>query len=139
MLVVDTCVLIDIADDDPDFGGASAQAVATHLAGGLCVSPITYVELAPVFNASTRLLNEFLDGLGVDRSGGFEVADRDVAFSAWASQVSARRAGRLGKRPVADVLIGALALRCGGILTRNPDDFRVPYPKLRIVDPTRSR
>jgi predicted nucleic acid-binding protein len=37
---------------------------------------------------------------------------------------------------VADVLIGALALRHDGLITRNGDDFLALYPKLRIVDPT---
>jgi predicted nucleic acid-binding protein len=134
MLVVDTCVLIDIADDDPDFGEASADCLARRLDRGLTVSPITYVELAPAFDGSRRLLDEFLDGLGVG-SEGWEVQDRDNAFAAWAKHVSARRARKSVRRPVADVLIGALAMRCGGLITRNGGHFTQLYPRLRIVEP----
>jgi predicted nucleic acid-binding protein len=136
MLVVDTCVLIDITEDDPEFGEGSAECLAERLGDGLTVSPVTYVELAPVFDGSRRLLDEFLAGLGIEGSAVFDIADRSAAFSAWARHISERRAGKAGKRPVADVLIGALALRHDGLITRNGDDFRALYPKLPIVDPT---
>ncbi len=135
MLVVDTCVLIDIADDDPDFGRASAQCLAGHNQEGLLISPVSYVELAPVFDGSARRINEFLDGLGVGQDAVFDLRDRSAAFSAWSRYTHDRRAGKAPRRPVADALIGALAVRCGGIITRNGPDFRRFYPKLRIVDP----
>lgn len=40
MLVVDTCVLIDIADDDPTFAESSTACLAKHLPGGPVFSPI---------------------------------------------------------------------------------------------------
>jgi predicted nucleic acid-binding protein len=97
---------------------------------------VTCVELAPVFDGSRRLLDQFLVGLGIHDTASFETADPHAAFSAWARHISERRAGRAGRRPVADVLIGALALRHDGLITRNGDDFRALYPKLHIVDPT---
>jgi predicted nucleic acid-binding protein len=48
---------------------------------------------------------------------------------------SERRARRSGRRPVADVLIGALARRHAGLITRHVDDFRGLYPGLRLVNP----
>jgi predicted nucleic acid-binding protein len=135
MLVVDTCVLVDIADDDPTYGQASAQCLASHLADGLVISPVSFVELGPVFDGSTQLLDEFLDGVGVDRSEVFTVEDRVAAFRAWARHITEKRARRARRRPVADALIGALAVRHEGIITRNGKDFRSFYPKLRVVDP----
>lgn len=135
MLVVDTCVLIDIADDDPEFGEPSVECVARRLDSGLVISPVSYVELAPVFDGSRRLLDQFLDGLGVDGSAGFERTDRDRAFSAWSRHVSERRSRRTARRPVADALIGALALRHDGLITRNGTDFLSFYPKIHIIDP----
>ena len=135
MPIVDTCVLVDIADDDPTYGRASAVCVAAHLDEGLLISPISYVELAPVFGGSQRKLDEFLDGLGVARDELFELSDRAAAFAAWAAHISAKRAGQTPKRPVADALIGALALRSNGIITRNGKDFASFYPTLRIIDP----
>lgn len=136
MPVVDTCVLVDIADDDPAFGRLSAACVAAHLDEGLVISPVSYVELAPVFDGSTRLLDDFLDGLGVGRHEPLELLDRDEAFCAWARHVAAKRSGASRRRPVADALIGALAVRTNGILTRNSTDFRSFYPTLRVIDPT---
>jgi uncharacterized protein with PIN domain len=68
MLVVDTCILIDIADDDPEFAEGSVECVASRLEEGLVISPVSYVELAPVFDGSRRLLDQFLAGLGIDPS-----------------------------------------------------------------------
>lgn len=138
MLIVDTCVLIDIADDDAEFGKSSLECLIAHLPGGLIVSPITYVELAPVFDRSRRLLDEFLDGLRIDHGASFDPPSRDAAFSGWVRYVSQRRAGRVVRRPVADALIGALAVRHDGIITRNGDDFRPFFPELDIVDPSAS-
>jgi len=139
MVVIDTCILIDVADDDPDFGEASTECLAARVTDGLTISPVSYVELAPVFDGSRRLLDEFLAGLGVDASALFDLADRQAAFSAWARHISARRARRSGRRPVADVLIGALAMRHDGLITRNVDDLRAVYPNLRIIDPMDQR
>ena len=137
MLVVDTCVLIDIADDDPEFAERSVTCVERALKGGLVVSPVTYVELASVFDGSRSLLDEFLAGLGIDASAAFDRTDRDSAFSAWARHISQRRSRRTARRPVADVLIGALALRHDGLITRNGADFQSLYPRIHIVDPIR--
>jgi predicted nucleic acid-binding protein len=136
MLVVDTCILIDVADDDPSFGLSSAKCLAAHLDAGLLLSPVSYVELAPVFDGSTQLLDEFLAGVGVDASETFSSADKTAAFRGWARHITAKRAGQVRRRPVADSLIGALALRHEGIITRNGSDFRSFYPRIRIIDPT---
>lgn len=139
MLVVDTCVLIDIADDDPTYAQSSAECLAAHLTDGILLSPVSYVELAPVFDGSTQLLDEFLLGVGVDASEIFTAADRITAFRAWARHITEKRAGRSRRRPVAEALIGALAIRHEGIITRNGPDFRSFYPNLRIVDPALTR
>ncbi|MBM3833050.1 MAG: type II toxin-antitoxin system VapC family toxin [Verrucomicrobia bacterium] len=39
------------------------------------------------------------------------------------------------KRPLADILIGAFALRFDGLLTRNETDFRSVFSQLTIVSP----
>ncbi len=137
MFVVDTCVLVDIADNDPSFGRASALCLAKYLKKDLVISPISYVELAPLFEGSSRRLDEFLDGVGVRHDELFELSDRAAAFAAWYHHISAKRSGKAGKRPVADVLIGALAVRANGIITRNGADFISLFPELTIIDPTR--
>jgi predicted nucleic acid-binding protein len=47
--VIDTSLLIDIADADPQFASASAALIHAKRTEGLVISPITYAELAPVF------------------------------------------------------------------------------------------
>ena len=93
--------------------------------------------MAPVFDGSVRRLEEFLEGVGVRRDELFELPDRAAAFSVWARHISAKRAGKTHRRPVADVLIGALAMRGDGIITRNGSDFVSLYPDIRIIDPTK--
>lgn len=47
--VVDTCVVLDVLEDDPQFGRASAKLLENLLRDGLAVSPVTMVELAAAF------------------------------------------------------------------------------------------
>ena len=63
--VVDTCLLIDVAEADPAFSVASAALIDSKRAEGLAVCPITYAELAPVFGGDATAQNEFLTNIGV--------------------------------------------------------------------------
>jgi hypothetical protein len=49
MWVVDTCVVLDVFEDDLQFGRGSARLLEKLLADGLTVSPVTMVELSAVF------------------------------------------------------------------------------------------
>ncbi len=62
--VVDTCLLIDVAEADPTFGIASARLLDGKRPDGLTICPATYIELAPVFNGDQTAQNEFLFNLG---------------------------------------------------------------------------
>ncbi len=133
--VVDTCILLDIFEADEDFALASADAVDAHADDGLCIAPVTFVELAPAFHGNLEEEKAFLAGLGVD----YDCAEfRDAmesAAKAWASHIARKRTGRVTRRPVADVLIGAYASARQGIITRNVADFRVLFPSLPIASP----
>ena len=139
MWVVDTCVLIDVLEDDPEFGRMSADSLAGHLHDGLVVSPITYAELSPAFGGSCILQDEFLGGIGAGWKELWTAADTLAAHRAWGVHVARRRAGAAQKRPMADVLIGAFATRFMGLITRNTKDFRQHFPALRLVDPSGRR
>ena len=65
-LGVDTCLLIDVAEADPTLGEASAKLLDPKRAEGLTICPVTYVELAPVFNGDQAAQNEFLFNLGLN-------------------------------------------------------------------------
>lgn len=134
--VVDTCVLLDIFEGDPEFAESSADALDAHASEGLAIAPVSYVELAPAFHGNRAAQDEFLAALGVatDFDGGRESVL--AAYKAWNDHVAQKRAGIVRRRPIADVLIGAFALTKGGLITRNAPDFRPLFPSLRIVDPT---
>lgn len=133
--VVDTCVLVDVFEGDPEFAGASADALDALSPEGLVVSPATFVELAPAFHGDIEGEREFLAALGVETDAAFDDDVLLAAHRAWHRHILRKRAGEAPKRPVADVLIGALAMRRSGLLTRNAGDFRSLFPALRIRVP----
>ncbi len=64
--VVDTCLLLDIGLDDPQFAAKSEQLLEKKSHDGLLVCPVTFIELAPAFGGQTKRLEEFLFNLGID-------------------------------------------------------------------------
>ncbi|HMP84645.1 MAG TPA: type II toxin-antitoxin system VapC family toxin [Verrucomicrobiota bacterium] len=133
--VVDTCLLIDVAEADPTFGLASARLLDSKRRDGLTICPTSYIELAPVFNGDQTAQNEFLFNLGVTWPEVWTHADTEEAHRAWQRYVTARRTTKVPKRPLADILIGAFASRFDGILTRNESDFRTVFASLSITTP----
>lgn len=133
--VVDTCVILDVLEDDPEFGLRSARLLEQRLAEGLGICPVTHVELAPAFGGDLGAQKCFLDQAGIDYRGGWTLADTEAAHRAWHLHVAARRSGTLAKHPIADILIGAFASNRRGLITRNPRDFRNNFPDLQILEP----
>lgn len=133
--VVDTCVLIDVLENDPEFGRASAIVLKRRMTDGLTICPVTMIELSPAFNGNIREQQRFLNLCGVVYHESFEPCDAEAAHSAWAEYIFAKRRGTVPKRPVADIMIGAFALRFEGVITRNKKDFARWFPKLPIAMP----
>ena len=133
--VVDTCLLLDLALDDPKFFPATARLLNEKQAEGLIVCPVSVVEMSPVFGGKFTAVEEFLEQLGIPWPEAWTLADTQAAFTAWDRYVTGKRQGNIPKRPIADVLIGAFATRFQGLLTRNSADFRSLFPALTIVEP----
>ena len=133
--VVDTCVVIDVLENDPDFGLRSARLLEERLAEGLAICPVTHVELAPAFGGDLGEHKRFLEQAGIYYSAAWSVADTEAAHFAWHTHVLARRSGTLANRSIADVLIGAFAANRRGLITRNPRDYRQNFPALVILEP----
>jgi predicted nucleic acid-binding protein len=132
--VVDTCMLIDVLEDDPQFGRSSALTLDSLAGEGLAVCPITYAELSPAFQGDTALQDEFLHGVGVDFRQEWTWADTLRAHEAWHRFIDRRRRRSLARRPLAVVLIGAFACRYQGLITRNAEDFASIFPGLTLKD-----
>lgn len=148
VLVVDTCVLVDIALPDPVFGAKSAVYLERLRADGygLSVAPVTMVELAPTFGGDLISQKEFLDLVGVSYDEPWTAVETEAAHPAWAAYVARRQAARKKhpngiqakepRRLVADVLIGAFASQRGGIVTRDPEHFARWFPGVDLRNPT---
>lgn len=134
--VVDTCLVIDVLDHDPEFGHASALLLDKMAPEGIALCPVSYVELAPAFLGDPRRQNEFLDGIGIQYAIPWSWQDTRNAHKAWERHVNLYRQRKALRRPVADMLIGAFAAGRRGLLTRNVADFRLAFPTLKILEPT---
>lgn len=135
MWIVDTCVVLDIFENDPQFGEPSARLLETLLQQGLVISPITMVELSAAFHGNLLEQKHFLTQAGISFSEPWTIADTEAAHGAWNAYVAARRAQQIPKRPVADLLIGGYASNRQGLITRNARDFRTWFPQLKILEP----
>jgi predicted nucleic acid-binding protein len=129
--VVDTSVLLDIRQNDPQFGLAAAECLVRHLSEGLVVCPVTYVELAPEFHGDSALQAQFFQRIGVEWLEPWTRQDALNAFHLWAQYAEKKRGGPANKRPIADVLIEAFAQRFQGLITRNVKHFST----VRVVTP----
>lgn len=134
--VVDTCVLIDVLENDPDFGRPSALCLSEYLGEGLLIAPITMIELSPAFAGNLAAQKEFLSLCGVGFGYGFEPGDTVKAHKVWHQYIRKKRLQQVGKRPIADIMIGAFASRFDGLITRNPKDFKPWFSGLRLIVPS---
>jgi hypothetical protein len=93
------------------------------------------VELAPAFDGDLTEQKTFLGLAGIGWAEPWTASDTESAHLAWASLVQTLRRQKIPKRPIADILIGAFALRQQGLITRNPGDFQKWFPELAILTP----
>jgi len=135
MWVVDTCVVLDVFENDPQFGRDSAALLEKLLADGIAVSPVTMIELSAAFDGDISEQKRFLEGVGIRHAEAWTATDVDASNMAWNAYVVARRKDKAPKRPIADIMIGGFATNRQGLVTRNPSDFRRWFPKLMIREP----
>jgi predicted nucleic acid-binding protein len=135
MWVVDTCVVLDVFENDPQFGKVSATLLEKLMPSGLAVSPVTMIELSAAFDGDIEEQKRFLEGAGISHSEAWTAVDIEASHKAWNAYVSSRRSDKVPKRPIADILIGGFAANRSGLVTRNPSDFRRWFPRLVIREP----
>lgn len=130
MVLVDTNVLLDIVQDDPDWGDWSQQQLeAASLRGPLAINAVIYAELSMAYE---RI--EDLDRV-VQQTGLHQLTiPREALFLAGKAflQYRRRRGGRTGVLP--DFFIGAhAAVTATPILTRDVRRYRTYFPTVEIL------
>lgn len=132
MLLVDTNVLIDVLEDDPDWADWSVtQLRAQAQVHVLAINPVIYAELSLAFETPAAL-DAALDGMQLAL---YEMP-RPALFLAGKAFARYRREGGPRQNVLADFFIGAHAAVEGwDILTRDPKRYRNYFPTVRVVAP----
>lgn len=134
MILVDTCVLLDVVQDDPRWGDWSQAQLEHGLGhGGLMINAVVYAEFS-VWYDDIALLEQTLGDFGVV----FEELPREALFLAGKAfrQYRARRGTRSNVLP--DFFIGAhAAVEEMPILTRDTARFRTYFPTVALLAPHR--
>lgn len=132
MLLVDTNVLVDVLENDPDWAGWSiGQLRAQAQVHDLLINPILYAELSLAFE-SVAALDGTLDGMEIT------VAEipRPALFLAGRAFVKYRRGGGTKSNVLPDFFIGAHAAVLGcGILTRDARRYAQHFKTVPLITP----
>ncbi|RSM85060.1 PIN domain-containing protein [Kibdelosporangium aridum] len=130
--MVDTCVLLDVLTDDPQWADWSEDAIATARdTGDLVINPIIYAEVSAGFD-TIEDLDEALPTTDFTR----EPLPYQAGFLASRAFVAYRRRGGARRSPLPDFYIGAhAAVNNYRLLTRDTDRFRTYFPKLELITP----
>jgi predicted nucleic acid-binding protein len=132
VLLVDTNVLLDIVEHDPEWRDWSAEELRNQkTVHELVISPVVYAELSPSFSSQQKLDSEVqLIGLR------FRDLPKSALYLAGVAHQQYRRAGGARESILADFLIGAHAMVLGcGILTRDARRYRNYFPRVPLVSP----
>jgi hypothetical protein len=133
MILVDSCVIIDVLENDPRWAAWSQGSLETWSARGpLLINPVIYAELA-AYAASKEALEEEIAAAALD----MREFPRDALFLAGKAHAAYRRRGGTRGAVLADFLVGAhAAVLEVPILTRDATRFRAYFPSVTLVSPT---
>ena len=132
MLLVDTNVLVDVVQDDPQWADWSiAQLRAQASVHQLMINPIVYAELSLSF-ATIEALERVLATLALE----LRELPRPALFLAVKAYLQYRRRGGTKLQVLPDFFIGAHAAVEGcALLTRDARRFETYFPTLKIIAP----
>jgi predicted nucleic acid-binding protein len=132
MVLVDTNVLVDVLEDDPQWADWSIQQLrAQSKIHALAINSIVYAELSLTF-ARVEDLDAALDDMGLT------VLDipRPALFLAGKAFIKYRQAGGSKNNVLPDFLIGAHAAVAGlDLLTRDVQRYKTYFPSVTLISP----
>lgn len=132
MLLVDTNVLVDVLEDDPQWADWSiGQLRAQSKIQRLAINPVIYAELSLTFS-TVEALDQTVENLGLLM---LEIP-RPALFLAGKAFVRYRRQGGTKSNVLADFFIGAHAAVSGhAILTRDRRRYTAYFPSVVLLAP----
>lgn len=132
MLLVDTNVLIDVLEDDPEWVNWSIEQLRAqsqvHL---LTINTIIYAELSLTFS-SVEALDKTIENLDLTLAE----LPRPALFLAGKAFAQYRKKGGKANNVLADFFIGAHAAVLGcPLLTRDPRRYQTYFPSVTLITP----
>lgn len=132
MLLVDTNVLVDVLEDDPEWADWSISHLrAQGQIHDLAINPVIYAELSLTFTAVEEL-DRAVAALAL------EVLElpRPALFLAGKAFARYRREGGRKNNVLSDFFVGSHAAVLGcGILTRDARRYRTYFPTVSLITP----
>lgn len=130
--LVDSCVLLDVALDDPQWATWSVAALAEAAdRGPLVLNPVIYAEVSVGYDA-VEDLEAFLPPADYQR----HALPYAAGFLAGKAFVRYRRGGGTKRSPLPDFYIGAHAAVAGyRLLTRDESRYRSYFPTVTVIAP----
>lgn len=132
MVIVDTNVLVDVLENDPDWVEWSIDRMRNlSKIHELVINPVIYVEVSLAFDAV-----EELDAVVCDMELKFVEIPRTALFLAGKAFIRYRKQDGLKANVLSDFFIGAQAAVMGcAILTRDPRHYRSYFPTVALLVP----
>ena len=132
MLLVDTNVLVDVLQDDPQWASWSiGQLRAQASIHQLAINPIIYAEMSLSFS-SLEGLDSAVSTLALE----LREIPRPALFLAAKAYAQYRKRGGSKLQVLPDFFIGAhAAVESWPLLTRDASRFRTYFPTLEVVAP----
>ena len=131
-MLVDTNVLVDVLQSDPDWADWSiAQLQAQSKVHRLAINPLIYAELSLTFS-TVEALDQVLDGKELRM---LEIP-KPALFLAGKAFVQYRRRGGAKTNVLGDFFIGAHSAVSGlPLLTRDTGRYRTYFPSVKLLAP----
>jgi predicted nucleic acid-binding protein len=136
MIFVDSNVLLDVMTEDPRWFAWSSENLARCAdKSTLVINPVVYAEISIRFKAIEDLEAALPKSMFERRDIPWE-----AAFLAGKCFLKYRRAGGQRTAPLPDFFIGAhAAIEKLDLLTRDPVRYRIYFPTVRLITPSKGR